>query len=134
MKKKTILFLLLILSTIAFTTCKKDSNNTTGSSNISKDSSNKSIVGTWELTHYHEVEVDSTTIPITINTSDSNLTHNKAPILKFNSDSSCFSYPDYQNPLNPVPGSYSLIGNDTISFTFGPGPPPEKPSVKLNVI
>ncbi len=95
---------------VSLSNCKKD--------NISTDSTNTAIVGTWEQTYSHKVDVDSTTTPISVITSDSNFVHGKAPILKFNSDFYCFS--------NDVLGSYSFIGNDSISVVFGPGPPPEK--------
>ncbi|MEP6713907.1 MAG: hypothetical protein ABJA37_15880 [Ferruginibacter sp.] len=109
---------------VSLTNCKKDTNNP--NSNISTDSTNTSIVGTWEQTYSHEVDVDSTTTPISTITSGSNFVHNKAPILKFNSDYYCFSQPQYEYPLNNILGSYRFIGNDTISIVFGPGPPPEK--------
>lgn len=124
--KKVICFQLLIIGTITITACKKNGND-------SANKSNKSIVGTWELTHYNEVDVDSTTNPITINVSDSNLVHGNAQILKFNSDNSCSAQP-YENSLNVVPGAYSLIGIDTISFSFGPGPPQQKPKYTIQGI
>ncbi len=124
--KKIICFLLSIIGIIIFTACNKDGNN-------SAHHISKSIVGTWELTHYHEVDVDSSTSPITINVSDSNLVHGNAQILKFNSDSSCSAQP-YENSLNVIPGAYSLIGSDTINFIFGPGPPPQRPMYTIQGI
>ena len=103
----TTIALILIAITINFSACKKDSTNT-------------SIVGTWKLTHYHEVDVDSTTNPVTINLKDTNF----VLILKFNSDKSAFSYVDILLSFGN-PGRYSLYGNDSISYFFGPGPRPD---------
>jgi hypothetical protein len=104
----TIIALLLIVITMNFSACKKVSTNT-------------SIVGTWQLTHYHEIDVDSTTNPITVNFKDTNF----VLILKFNSDESAISYTN--TSLNfGIAGGYTLSGNDSISYVFGPGPPPVK--------
>jgi hypothetical protein len=108
MKKPALiaLGLLPILTIIHLTACKKDSTNT-------------SIVGSWQLTHYHQVDVDSSTNPVTFNLKDSNF----VLILKFNSDGSCLSYTNTSLNLGNA-GEYTLSGNDSISYVFGPGPPP----------
>jgi hypothetical protein len=110
MKKTALITITLILIgiTINFSACKKDNTNT-------------SIVGTWQLTHYHEVDVDSTTNPITVNLKDTNL----VLILKFNSDGSAVSYVNTSQNFGNA-GGYTLYGNDSISYVFGPGPPPVK--------
>ena len=104
----TTIALLLIIITINFSACKKDSTNT-------------SIIGTWQLTHYHEVDVDSTTNPVTINLKDSNF----VLILQFNSDGYAWAYINTSLNLGNA-GKYTLYGNDSISYVFGPGPPPVK--------
>jgi len=115
MKKPALIAIALLLIVIAinFSACKKDS--------TPKDSTNTSIVGTWQLTHYHEVDVDSTTNPVTINLKDTNF----VLILQFNSDGYAFSYINTSLNFGNV-GRYTLYGNDSISYVFGPGPPPVK--------
>jgi hypothetical protein len=94
--------LLLMVIAINLTACKKSSTNT-------------SIVGTWQLTNYHQVNVDSTTNPVTVTTLDTTFND----VITFNSDGSA-------NSSGGGAGSYILIGSDSISYVFGPGPPPEK--------
>jgi hypothetical protein len=101
---------LLVAVAISFTACKKDTANMPAST---------SIVGTWQLTNYHEVDVDSTTNPVTVNSKDTVF----VLILKFNSDNSAVSYNDIMQSFGN-PGAYTLYGNDSISYSFGPGPPP----------
>ena len=99
---------LLIAITINFSACKKDS--------VSSQ-----IVGTWQLSHYHEAEVDLTTNPATVKMIDSSF----ALILKFSGDGSAVSYMNALPSLGNA-GGYTLSGNDSISYVFGPGAPPVK--------
>ncbi len=101
------LVMLLVVITSNFCAYKKDNMNST----------NTSIEGTWQLTHYHEVSVDSTTSPVTFNQKDTNF----ELILKFNSDGSAVSYNNTLLNYGNL-GGYSLYGNDSVSFVFGPGP------------
>jgi hypothetical protein len=98
----------LIVSILLITSC-------------SKSSTDASIIGTWQSTHYHQVNVDSTTNPVTVTTSDTNYTD----VITFGSNGYAMGY-DNTNMVNGIIGSYYLIGSDSISYVFGPGPPPEK--------
>jgi hypothetical protein len=104
---------LLMAVAISLTACKKDTSNNTF---------NTSIVGTWQLTHYHEMDVDSTTNPISIIIKDTSYTD----VIVFGSSNGYAIGYDNTNMSNGIIGSYHLIGSDSISYVFGPGPPPQK--------
>jgi hypothetical protein len=107
MKKIILIPVLLLVCALFFTACKKTSGSPTSSA----------IGGTWEAKSSHLVQIDSTYIPATSTTTDSNYVHGHTDVFVFNSNNS-FTETDYTTvpPTSIAVGTYSLnatLGNIT---------------------
>jgi hypothetical protein len=111
MKKILFISSVLLVSGISLISCKKDS----------ASSSASSLVGTWEATTAHTVEVDST-ISNTPNITDSTYTHGHAPTITFNSNGTYSISDPFDTPPSTEAGTWTVAdGKLTTIATSGTG-------------
>ncbi|HMG82828.1 MAG TPA: hypothetical protein VK559_07315 [Ferruginibacter sp.] len=120
MKRLIYLSSFLLLAGITISSCKKSS-------------SNNSIVGSWEVTSLHEVEVDSTTTPITVTKIDTTTVHGHTIVISFFADNSLEQY-DYSTSPATIEsvGSY-LVRGDSLTLFSGSTPSSTGQTVKFSV-
>ncbi len=120
MKRLIYLSSFLLIASITVSSCKKSS-------------SNNSIVGNWEITSLHEVQVDSTTTPFTVTKTDTTTVHGHTIVISFFADNSLQEY-DYSTSPATIEsvGSY-LVRGDSLTLFNGSTPTSTGQTVKFSV-